>query len=163
MEINIDELFKRKQEVDMNRISIYDKILKRAHKHIKVTARQQPNDPWCFFLVPEFIIGIPKYDISACISYIIQQLTENGFHTKYTHPNLIFISWKHYIPSYKRLEIKKRTGVKVDGFGNIIKEKKEIETNKVIAKKKDFKAITSYKPQGIYNNNLIKKINAKLN
>ena len=156
----MDELFERKRAMDLNRISIYDKILKRSHKHIKLTARQQPNDPWCFFLIPEFMIGVPKYDISACVSYVIQQLTDNGFHVKYTHPNLIFISWKHYIPFYRRHEIKKKTGIKVDGFGNIVKEK--VET-KVIAKKKDFKAITSYKPTGIYNNNLIKKINAKLN
>ena len=36
---------------------------------------------------------------------------------------LLFISWKHYIPAYRRLEYKKRTGVSIDGLGNILPEK----------------------------------------
>ena len=163
MNINIDELFERKRAVDLNRKSIYEKILKRAHKHIKIISRQQPNEPWCFFLIPEFLIGIPKYNMASCISYIIQKLSENGFYTKYTHPNLLFISWKHYIPAYKRLEIKKRTGLKIDAYGNILKDKVAIKDNKVVVKKKTYKDITTYKPSGIYNNMLIKKINEKIN
>ena len=50
---------------------------------------------------------------------------ENGFLVKYTYPNLLFISWRHYIPSYKRIEIKKRYGFKIDGFGNLVKEKEK--------------------------------------
>ena len=163
MNINIEELYQRKREVDINRKNIYDKILKRVHKHIKVVSRRQPDAPWCFFLIPEFLLGIPKYDMGSCISYIINKLYENGFHTKYTHPNLLFISWKHYIPSYKRHEIKKRTGLKIDQYGNIIKEKTVVENKKIVPKKKDYKDITTYKPSGIYNNLLIKKINEKIN
>ena len=38
----------------------------------------------------------------------MDKLTENGFIVKYTHPNLIFISWQHYIPYYERQEYKKK-------------------------------------------------------
>ena len=37
------------------------------------------------------------------------KLKENGFNIRYTHPNLLFISWKHWIPQYVRTEIKKKT------------------------------------------------------
>ena len=41
---------------------------------------------------------------------------------RYTHPNLIFISWKHYIPSYVRTEFKKKTGIIIDEHGNRVDE-----------------------------------------
>ena len=72
------------------------------------------------FLVPEVIIGVPKYNCNDCITYIYHKLEDNGFNIKYTHPNLLFISWKHWIPQYVRSEIKKKTGVIVDGYGNKI-------------------------------------------
>ena len=74
------------------------------------------------------MIGVPKYDVSACIAYIIDQLKQNGFMIKYTHPNLIFISWKNWVPDYVRNEIKKQTGTKIDGNGNIIQDKTNSDT-----------------------------------
>ena len=38
---------------------------------------------------------------------------------------MIFVSWEHYVPSYKREEYKKETGITIDKYGNRIKE----ETN----------------------------------
>ena len=118
--LNLDELYLKKTTYDST-INTYKKILARVHKKIKTTARMRNNDNFCF-LLPEFILGIPKYDNAACNSYIIEKLKDNGFNVKYTHPNLLFISWNHYIPSYERREIKK-TGLTVDGFGNILKRK----------------------------------------
>ena len=51
---------------------------------------------------------------------IIDKLKDNNFIVKYTHPNLIFISWKHWVPSDVRQEIKKKTGLVVDGYDNQI-------------------------------------------
>ena len=117
--ISLDELYDRRRQVEKNRMDIYRKILSRVHTKIKLTANSKHNDQYLFYVVPEFIFGIPRYDVNTCVSYIIEKLVENGFHVKYTHPNLLFISWTHYIPSYKRQEIKLKTGITVDGFGNI--------------------------------------------
>lgn len=122
--ISLDELYDRKKEVEEKRFSIYKKILGRVHTKIRQTARQKHNEQYLFFVVPEFVFGIPKYDVSTCISFIIDKLTENGFAVKYTHPNLLFISWMHYIPAYQRERIRLETGVSVDGFGNVITKKK---------------------------------------
>ena len=84
---------------------------------------------------------------------------------KYTHPNLLFISWKNWIPLPKRLEYKKRTGINIDGKGNVIKKKEEKKvkmSNALVPVKKinNFKSISSYKRGGnlIYDANLLTKI-----
>ena len=182
--INLDELYKQKKITSDLKIQNYNKILNRVHKKIKSVARLRNNDEFCFFVLPEFVLGIPRYDMGSCTSYIMEKLTSNGFKVKYTHPNLLFISWKHYIPNYKRAEYKKKTGIKIDGFGNVVKNKKKMESTNsntmLLANKKSgsindkkkpqqnkqYNQVSEYKPKGnlIYGNDLIKRIqNVSLN
>ena len=181
--LNMDELFVKKQQQSLNVLNNYNKILTRIHNKIKFTSRQQINDECCWFVVPEFIIGIPKYDHRECIAYVIDKLRDNGFIVRYTHPNLIFISWKQWIPTYVRNEIKK-TGKDLDEYGNLKHDKNENENNNesnnninssIFNNKLDlsktnssnnskknlnFKDVNSYKPSGlIYSENLLKKLN----
>ena len=78
--INLDELYSTQKSIEDNKIKIYNKILARVHKKIKVTSKSRNCDKHCFFLVPEFILGIPMYDTTTCITYIIDKLLDNGFH-----------------------------------------------------------------------------------
>ena len=175
--INLDELFTQQKVEHVNKKKVYQKILARIHKRIKYQSRLKQSDSYCFYLIPEFILGTPKYDIAACTAYLIKTLEENGFVVKYTYPNLLFISWKHYIPDFERQKYRKETGVKIDGFGNVIKRKKNKDpedTNQLLLndkgkqnakksalKNKNYKDVSSYKPSGglIYSNDIIKKIN----
>lgn len=179
--LNLDELYEKKQQHDLNTLNIYNKILNRIHSKIKVVSRQNISSQFCWFVIPEMIIGVPKYDHGACTAYIINKLTENGFIIRYTHPNLLFISWKHWVPSYVRNEIKKKTGVVIDGYGNKINESDDTTTTTSQApsnpdellmqkskknisigsdKSKTFKNIDTYTPTGnlIYNTSLFKNI-----
>ena len=175
--LNLDDLYKKKQQTEQHKIKIYQKILARVHKKIKTTARMRNSEKFSLFLIPEFILGIPRYNMAECTSYIMEKLIDNGFLVKYTNPNLLFISWQHYIPRYQRAQIKKKTGVAVDGYGNIIQKGEKsnkdnlnslLLTNtssekKGILKKKqnkNYTAISSYKPTGnlIYNTKMIKSI-----
>ena len=106
--LNLDDLYEKKKKQDLNTLSVYNKILNRIHARIKTISRQQTADQYCWYVIPEMIIGVPKYDNGACIAYIIDKLKENGFVVRYTHPNMLFISWKHWVPSYVRQEIKKK-------------------------------------------------------
>lgn len=180
--INLDELYSTQKSIEDNKIKIYEKILSRVHKKIKHISRSRNCDKHCFFLVPEFVLGIPVYDTSVCITYVIDKLLDNGFMVRYTHPNLLFISWQHYIPRHERLNIKRKHGVNVDGFGNVISKKNKSNSNKPedintlmfkkndtisIKKKtieKDYKNINSYKPTGnlIYSDALINKIDLNI-
>ena len=119
LKLNMDELFIKKQQQDLNVLNNYNKILTRIHNKIKYCSKQLVNDQCCWYVVPEFIIGIPKYNHLDCISFVIDNLRKNGFIVRYTHPNLLFISWKQWIPSYVRNEIKKKTGKNIDEYGNI--------------------------------------------
>ena len=182
LKLNIDELYSKKQQQDLNVLKNYNNILLRIHNKIKYVSKNMLNENCCWYLMPEMILGVPKYDHRDCTAYVIEKLRDNGFIVRYTHPNLLFISWKHWVPSYVRSEIKKKTGNSIDENGNIINEEnsasnastpainsehmlfsnnKSIKTNS--AQAKDYKDIKTYKPSGnlIYNNSLLEKINIK--
>ena len=179
--LNLDELYERTRETSQTKIKTYQKILARIHTRIKAISRQRNNNKFCMFVIPEFILGIPRYDIAECTNYVIEKLTDNGFQIKYTYPNLLFISWQHYIPKYQRSEIKKKTGVAIDGFGNVVTKNnknnkdnsnpnslllmdKNVKMKDGKKKPSNFKSTSSYKPTGnlIYNTNLLKKIDLSL-
>lgn len=172
--INIDALYEKKQQSDINKLALFNKLLNRVHVRIKTTSKQKINDRCCWYVVPEIIIGVPKYDQAGCIAYIMDKLKENGFSIKYIHPNTIFISWSHWVPSYVRAELKKKTGIIVDERGNVVeepedplanenssKEKTEKEDDKdKSGKKKQYASISQYKPSGnlIYTQDMLDKI-----
>ena len=178
--LNLDDLYKQEKITEDHKISIYQKILARIHNKIKHTSRLRNNSKFCMYLIPEFMIGVPRYNINNCTMYVIEKLTNNGFNVKYTHPNLLWISWQHYIPQYERSNIKKKYGVNIDGFGNVIKKKdkrnpentnslllkdKEPKLKSILKdKNKDYKKISTYKPTGnlIYNTKLIEETDNKL-
>ena len=186
--LNLDELYEKKRKYDLNKLEIYNKLLARIHNKIKVTARQKIDEQFCWFLVPEVMIGVPKYDQGACIAYLMDKLSDNGFNVKYVHPNVIFICWNHWVPSYVRTEIKKKTGMQVDGYGKILNGDKNEDnnmSNKLITStsnevdnlllktsntpsnenKKEYKSIREYTPSGnmIYNPDLLDQTITKIN
>ena len=180
LKINIDDLYSKKQNKDLNILNNYNKILTRIHNKIKYTSKNFIGNNHCWYIMPEVLIGIPKYDFRECTAYIINNLQTNGFIVRYTHPNLLFISWNHWVPQYVRNEVKKKTGIIIDEYGNKIDtntqndedkhenlylDKSQIQlksSNKFNKNYKNdkYKDINNYKPSGdiIYNSNLLKKL-----
>lgn len=172
--LNMDELYEKKKQHDLNQLNLFNKILNRIHIRIRKTSSQKLHEQFCWYVVPEIIIGVPKYDQPACIAYIINKLKDNGFNVRYIHPNTLFISWIHFVPTYVRNELKKKTGINVDQFGNHIQQNdndnaSNMETinnstsepndflinmknknNETVlnTNKKEYKSIKSYKPSG---------------
>ena len=81
--INIDDLYEKKRQVDLNKLELFKKILNRIHIRIKTVAKQSVHEKFCWFVVPEIIIGVPKYDQAGCIAYVMNTLQENGFNVRY--------------------------------------------------------------------------------
>jgi len=181
--LNIDELYEKKRQYDLNKLTLFNKILNRIHVRIKTTSRQKTDEHFCWFLVPEVIIGVPKYDQAACIAYLMDKLQENKFNVRYIHPNTLFISWIHWVPSYVRTELKKKTGIVINEFGEKIDESEsqdnktnydnsnpndymfntKEQTTQGKQQKKNYTPINSYKPSGnlVYEEDLLNKIGDK--
>ena len=172
--INIDELYEKKRQNDVNKLELFRKILNRIHVRIKTTAAQA-KEKYCWFVVPEVIIGVPRYDQAACIAYIMDTLKTNGFLVRYFHPNTILISWSHWVPSYVRTEIKKKTGIIINEYGEKIEDKEDVEdelhnqnsgnqnSSNQNANIKTYTPINSYKPSGklVYSQDLLNRIEDK--
>ncbi len=168
--IDLDELYNKKKEHNLVTLGTFNKLLNRIHTRIKTISRQKINDAFCWFHVPEIIYGSPKYNHGECIAYLIDCLTENGFQVKFYAPNILFISWDHWVPSYVRDEIKKKTGYVLDGYGTIIKRPDEDEHNRLLSTAlpsyeqqpqqqqmqqqnkeiKSYRPVENYKPSGVF-------------
>jgi hypothetical protein len=180
--LNIDELYEKKRQQDLNKLALFNKLLNRIHVKIKTVSRQKINEQFCWYLVPEIIIGIPKFDQGACIAYLMDKLKTSGFNVRYIHPNLLFISWAHWVPSYVRNEIKKKTGIVLNEYGQKVEEGedemrmitnnpsdpndyllKQNDMQKEKQQKKEYTPIKSYKPSGnlLYDDDLLNKIENK--
>lgn len=145
--LNIDELYETKRKIDLNRVSNYTKLLNKIHTKIKIASKQRNNPQFCSFVMPEVLLGYPKYNFAECLTFILDRLDQDGFITRYIHPNLIFICWSHWVPGYVREELQKKTNLQVDSFGRTIEKK-----DKTVVKfeKGESKPISTYKPSGLF-------------
>ena len=98
----------------------------------------------------------------------------------------MFISWIHWIPQYVRTEIKKKTGIKINEYGQKVEddEFEDSEGNKMLTndpsdpndyllkqndpqkgkqQKKEYTPIKTYKPSGnlVYDDDILNKIENK--
>ena len=177
--INIDDLYERKQRQDLKQIRIFDKILNRVHKRIQFTGRNKSAEKHIWFTIPAYIFGEPCYDQGECIAYVYTKLEDNGFDLKYLHPNTLFISWKNWVPSYVRTELKRKMGIVVDERGNVVQNKNDREQDDepddpnsrifndrtgVATQKegKQYTPIDSYKPTGVYNKEMFERLEKKV-
>lgn len=178
--INIDELFERNQNKELRQLSIFNKILNRIHKRVTFTSKYKPKDQHIWFTVPEYIFGEPIYDNADCIGYLFKKLEENGFVVKYVHPNTLFITWNHWIPSYMRNKVKKETGIVIDERGNIISKKDDgdVDDMNIFRKdgtnpnqptttqsqKREYTSVNNYRPTGnlVYDKEMFEQLEKKV-
>jgi len=174
--VNIDELYEKKQIRDAKQLGIFNKILNRVQTRIKHTAKTKADDKHIWFTVPEYIFGEPIYDKGDCIGYLVAKLEDNGFLVRYMHPNTLFVTWKNWVPTYMRNEIKKKTGFILNEKGVIVgkaEDKTEDPNSKILndskqeqqtTTKKVYTPIGQYRPKGnlVYNPDLLEKIEKKV-
>jgi hypothetical protein len=99
--------------------------------------------------MPEVLLGQPNYDFSECLTFVLDRLSVDGFNTRYIHPNLIFISWGHWVPDYVREELREKKQIEVDQFGQFEKPATQVEfSTEPKPKKMQGMRTPSYKPTG---------------
>ena len=91
--LNINNLHNEIEKRENRKNKIYQTILEKVQYRI-ITTNKKSIDCYCFYVVPTFIFGVPLYDMTKCIIFIMEDLIRRGFKVNYTHPNLLYISWK---------------------------------------------------------------------
>lgn len=141
--LDIKDLYSTINEKTIKRLEIYDGVLVKCHKRIKYNSSLERT--YCFFQIPEFIIGTPIYKVTEMRTYIINSLKNNGFKIMYIEPNWLFISWE--LPGISKLA---NTGLK-----------KEV---KIKENRNNYKSVDNYKPTGslIYDERTMLDLSDKL-
>lgn len=184
--IDLDDLYTNNRNLYEKKRGIYERVLKLVHKTIQSHARDNPDKKYCWYEIPDVIWGVPLYNVAECIGFIYTELTENHFKVRYVHPNNLFIVWQHWVPAYLRQELKTRHGVTINSFGEIIEDEDDTDnpTADAIAKNPQtgafmttggnntgmqsrksalkYKPVDSYKPKGVYNDELLHKLSDKI-
>ena len=101
-ELEPRQLFERRVARDTARLRAYEQVYKQIELRIRSTAELPSNPNYVLYTVPPFILGLPAMDMQDCIVYIVHKLRTSGFEVKFTYPNLLYISWKHYEQEYMR-------------------------------------------------------------
>ncbi len=102
--LNPASLYSQEARRDATRIRIYNSVLSQIYTKIKAISRVPGNEKCLWYLVPEFIPGTPRFDVKDCIVYLVWNLRNVGYEVEYTHPNLMFISWRNHDEKYKERE-----------------------------------------------------------
>lgn len=134
--LDINNLYDKINERNSKRLEKFDDILKKVHNRILYNANLEKT--FCFFQIPEFIIGTPLYNVEDLKKYLILSLRKDKFYLIYVKPNWLFITWE---------------------LSNLKKPK---EKPKQI-KRGNYKLIDEYKPTGqfIYNEGDLRSIEQK--
>ena len=90
-QIDINSLFETTNHKTLKRLETYDKILQQCHCRIKYYSKIEKTT--CFFAIPEFIIGVPLFNVEELRTYMMNSLEKNGFKLKYIHPNWVMSDW----------------------------------------------------------------------
>lgn len=102
--LNPSSLYTEEARRDATRIRIYNNVLQQIYNKIRAIARIPGNEKSLWYVVPEFIPGTPRFDVGDCIVYLAWNLRNAGYMVQYTHPNLMFISWKNHDMRYQEVE-----------------------------------------------------------
>jgi hypothetical protein len=98
--LNPSSLYKEEARRDATRIRIYNMVLQQIYNKIKAVARIPGNEKSLYYIIPEFIPGTPRFNMADAVIYIVWNLRNIGYSVNYTHPNLLFISWRAHDDKY---------------------------------------------------------------
>lgn len=89
--VNVFDLYRNIHQKKMKRLSGYDAVLQKCYGRVRqANALDQMR---IMFEVPDFILGVPLYDIQRCMAYMIHQLRTHGFVVTYYFPRILYVSW----------------------------------------------------------------------
>ena len=98
--LNPSDLYDKRRSKDAGRLRAYNKILEQIYNRVRTISKLPNSQCYLLYTVPPFILGLPKLDLEDCVVYLMFQLRHAGYETRFTPPNMIYISWLHHEKSY---------------------------------------------------------------
>jgi hypothetical protein len=95
-------LYSEQEKRDALKLKTYNNILETVHNKIRIISRMPNSDKSIMFAVPEFVIGVPRFNTRDCIIYLAWNLRNSKFEVRYCKPNLLYISWKKHDEHYRQ-------------------------------------------------------------
>jgi hypothetical protein len=89
--VKADKLIKEQKERDERKKITFNKVFSKIEK--KIILASAANYYYCWYSIPEFIIGLPMYSLLECKEYIENNLKKNGFKIEFFEPNIILVTW----------------------------------------------------------------------
>jgi hypothetical protein len=99
---SVHEIHKKQKDKEKSRLQIYQLIGSKCFKKIKEMSSNEQL--FCFFKLPEYIPGLPLYNMTECVIFLLNLLHDKGFSARYVEHYMIFISWNVPKPNLKLLE-----------------------------------------------------------
>lgn len=91
VKMNVRDIVRLQEEKQKKKLTIFESVLKKVNERIKHAVFQ--NENFCLYIIPEFMLGNPTYNIQHCTKYIMYHLQKNGFIVYFYQPNILSISW----------------------------------------------------------------------
>ena len=89
--VKASDLLKEQNERKKQKEKTFKKIYKNLEKRIIIANSGNHSSIW--FEIPEFILGVPIYNIIECKNYLQDKLNDNGFVSKYYEPKYLSVDW----------------------------------------------------------------------
>lgn len=143
---SVYEIHKQQKEKVNKRNKIYETVLGRVYTAIKNAVTSEAA--FCFFKLPEYIMGFPIYNMTECLLFIMNKLKTNGYQTKYCHPHLIYITWPMIDNTLKLEDDKPKSHVKQPMSRPV--GSRNSDPNLLSNLKLNYKSTNEYKPSGAF-------------
>ena len=91
--INLRKLTKHRRKRYEKQKYLFKQILKKCHSKIYLSGEQLKTE--CIFTIPQYVPGMPLFDIKECMRYIIAKLQDNKLRVQIIQHDTISISWEH--------------------------------------------------------------------
>jgi hypothetical protein len=89
--VKAGKLIKEQKERDERKKITFEKVFIKIEK--KIVMASAANYYYCWYSIPEFIVGLPMYSFIECKEYVEIKVNKNGFETEFFDPNILLIKW----------------------------------------------------------------------
>jgi len=89
--VKAGKLIKEQKERDERKKITFEKVFIKIEK--KIVMASAANYYYCWYSIPEFIVGLPMYSFKECKEYVEIKVNKNGFETEFFDPNILLIKW----------------------------------------------------------------------